>query len=81
LSYPGLIYLMAVWKDQMLTRDELLDQQFRPRPTGAACAGFWRPGSNGRGPVWDESGNNNHGTITGAIPTNDFLPRIFQRAS
>ena len=39
-----------------------------------------RYGSNGTGMVWDESGNSNHGTITGATPSNDTLPRLFRAA-
>jgi len=37
----------------------------------ANTRGLWRPGRNGTGKVWDESGNSNHGTITGATPASD----------
>lgn len=66
----------------------LRDFQAIARRAGGSCAHLVpdcrllaRAGSNGRGGVLDESGNANHGTITGAIPTNDYLPRTHQRAA
>lgn len=47
-----------------------------PLYQNAAC-GIWRFGSNGRGIVLDESGKSNHGTLTGAVPISDNLPRVY----
>lgn len=43
------------------------------RPELALCQAF---AANGTGRVIDRSGNNNHGTITGAIPTSNYLPGL-----
>ena len=58
---------------------EIRRLQFVPNQNYRACAGRWRLGANGRGPVLDDAGNRNHGTITGAFPTNDVLPRVGRR--
>jgi hypothetical protein len=74
----GLIWwVQIVAKDLSLT--EIRAQQFRPcvLPEISRLA-MWL-GSNGRGGEIDLSGNNNHGTVTGAIPTNDYLPRVMAR--
>jgi hypothetical protein len=77
-AFPGLIWSLGIWT-RVLSRDELIAQQDGSRPGG--CEAFWRPGTNGRGGVLDESGNNHHGTITGAVPTNDYLPRVWTPAA
>ena len=78
VAFNGQIYAVGLW-NTVLTLDQLRAWQndfYAPLPR---CVGLWRPGANGTGLVWDESGFNSHGTITGAIPTNDYLPRVFQR--
>ena len=71
-SFPGLIALVKIW-NRRLSLDELRRHQSN-LACSAQCVLFAWPGKNGRGTVFDESGNNNHGTITGAIPTADTVP-------
>lgn len=73
-GWVGPAFIAAFWNSAM-NLGELRELQKDPRPYGL-CRGFWRLGTNGTGLVYDESGFNNHGTITGAIPTNDYLPRM-----
>jgi hypothetical protein len=73
-SMVGVQWVCAYIADEW-TLDELRDWQYHPRPMLNTRL-FLRLARNGRGGVYDESGNNNNGTITGAIPTNDYLPRV-----
>lgn len=75
-GFPGVIWMVA-WFNYALALDELRTVQFEPWRMRARALGFWLPGCNGTGRVLDESGNGNHGTITGAVPTGDMLPRVF----
>lgn len=45
-------------------------------PLMPGVRGAWTMGQNGAGRVLDKSGNNNHGTITGAIPVSETLPLL-----
>ena len=74
-SLIGLVWVAAYIFNE-LTLAQLRDWQFNPRPDFYDTRGFWRPGTNGTGPVWDESGRGNHGTMTGAIPISLCLPRV-----
>jgi hypothetical protein len=58
---------------------EIQRLQFNPHQNYRNCAGRWRLGANGTGLVLDDSGNGNKGTITGAVPTSDNLPRVGHR--
>lgn len=84
LQWTGMIWVVGLFGAALSVDDlrwlqtALLDPRFVV-PRGLGCVALWRPGVNGTGPVFDESGNNNHGTITGAVPTNDALP--FRRAA
>lgn len=67
------------WYPGVLQRTEF--QQLWDLPPGLwrrayrNAAGLWRFGANGRGPVFDESGNRNVGTISGATLVPNVLPR------
>ena len=39
-------------------------------------SGMWLIGANGTGGVIDVSGNGFHGTVSGALPTSDYLPSV-----
>ncbi len=41
------------------------------------CVGLWRPGFSGGVMVQDESGNGNHGLVTGAVPSGSTIPRTY----
>lgn len=75
-SFPGRIYAAAyantVWTTEQGNAWLRHPRQWVP----SIVAGPYICGKNGRGIVIDESGNGHTGTITGAIPTNDYLPRI-----
>lgn len=77
-TLPGQIYSVQVF-NKVLTQDEVRAAQYQWNPNARACVLAWRMGKNGAGPVWDESGNANHGAITGAIPTNSGLTGAVMR--
>jgi len=70
LSWQGSMWSFAYGRG-VLTPADYGPYQIYPRATSAVKS---RLGMNGTGTVKDESGNGNHGIITGAIPTNDVLP-------
>lgn len=80
LQFTGLIWVLGMFNVQFTTTDvralqaQMLNPRFLP-PNNLKCGGYWVVGGNGTGGVRDETGNGNHGTITGAIPTGDWLPR------
>jgi len=78
VAFVGPIWVAGVWAT-VFDLGRLRELQRHPSP--ATSRGFWLPGQNGTGRVWDLSGNNNHGTITGALPTSDVLPRVGRRAA
>lgn len=57
-------------------------QRWRQNPTRPVLGarGAWSFGANGRGQVLDLTGNGNHGTITGAIPSGRLLPFVKRAA-
>ena len=74
-TLPGVVYTVQVIP-RAVGLDELraLQGVWMPRYRGAALA--WVMGVNGTGRVLDQSGANNHGTITGAIPVRETLPLL-----
>ena len=66
-------YIMQVVSGVLSLNDVRLWQQNPTRPVLGA-RGAWVMGANGRGIVYDLTGNNNHGTITGAVTTGGSLP-------
>jgi hypothetical protein len=80
VPFPGLSWCIGLW-NATLTLPEVREFQydyFAPVRT-SALLGKWRTGSHGTGPVVDDSGNGIHGVLTTAIPTSDYLPRVFQQ--
>lgn len=77
-SFVGPIY-GAMYLNMKLTPDQIRDLQFHPRPIDGVKGGFWRMGRNGSSVVWDETGNQNHGVVSGAIPTSDYWPALANR--
>jgi hypothetical protein len=67
--YVGQMALSAIW-NRALTLAEIERQQFRPHVT-TGCVGFWD--LHGTGTQYDQSGNGNHGTVTGATAA-DHVP-------
>lgn len=51
-------------------------QRAAQNPPMPGVRGAWLLGRNGTGVVFDRSGFNNHGTITGAIPVSEALPLV-----
>src|SRR3990167_4230892 len=76
-GFSGFLALIAIW-DRVLSLDELVSIQFRPRVTNG-CVGFWCLGYNGTGTQPDWSGNANNGTVTGATVA-DHVPIPFRRS-
>lgn len=74
----GKIFICAIW-NRILSLAEIREQQasmLRGHPViTSGCLGYWPLGPNGSEKVLDLSGNQLHGTVTSAIPTNDYLPR------
>jgi hypothetical protein len=69
VGFPGRIAWLGLWNRQ-LSVSEIETQQFRPRVT-SGCVGFWD--LHGTGTQYDQSGNGNHGTVTGATAA-DHVP-------
>lgn len=68
-----------LFDEQTLTFEQVLALYNGFMPAKPKC---WHvPGKNGLGPVIDESGNGYHGIISGAVLTNDYLPRVFRKAN
>lgn len=69
---------MVTWRHWLfnaaLTAEQVYSLYLGRMPMPAKC--WHRPGANGTGMVIDESGNGYHGTISGAVLTNDFLPKV-----
>jgi hypothetical protein len=78
LVFKGLIYTFGL-SNTVLTQAELqaiADCRFDRLPFRPRGGLLWgRCGANGTGRVIDESGNGNHGTITGAVLSTASLPR------
>ncbi len=77
-AFSGMAFCTWVFENRILTLDQMNDLMLnyetgRTMQPDLMC----RYGANGTGRVIDESGNGNHGTITGATPTNAYLPRVF----
>jgi len=66
---------LLVISNATLTLDEIRRVQYQSdMPRG--CVGYWRLGAYGTGRVLDESGQQNHGTPTAAVPVSEMLPRV-----
>lgn len=80
VSFSGMCHHAWVFENRILAMTEMTQlgesyQAGRGMKPSLMC----RYGANGTGKVLDESGNNYHGTITGAYPTNAVLPRVSRR--
>lgn len=62
--FGGRIAWIGIW-NRVLSLNELIEQQFRPRVT-SGCKLFMHPGYAGTGTQPDWSGNANNGTVTGS---------------
>jgi hypothetical protein len=82
VAFPGEVFCAWVFENRILTLDQMTElsnhyESHRGMQANLAC----KYGANGTGRVFDESGHNNHGTITGAIPTSTALPKVFRRVA
>lgn len=73
VSPPTQEILVAIWGSQIPLKD-LRDFTSNPRPQNNML-GYWLPGENGTGTIWDWVGGN-HMTITSATPTSDFMQPV-----
>jgi hypothetical protein len=76
-ALQGVIWEGYVWS-RVLDATVLggLSKMKAPIPIDPSMVVAMTLGANGSGRVIDRSGRGNHGTITGAIPSNDVLPRV-----
>lgn len=74
-GFGGPIWMVG-WFDFAMTPDQIRSVQAQPVRWERRALAFWYPGRNGTARFLDVSGHNIHCTITGAVPTDDYLPRI-----
>lgn len=72
-AFQGDGYVMQVVSGVLSVTDVRRWQQNPTLPVRGA-RGVWVLGANGRGVVYDLTGNTNHGTITGAVTTGGSIP-------
>jgi hypothetical protein len=76
IPWVGQIGTFFLWPNVVLSLGDIRRQQYQQRPVAPGCQLLDVLGRNGAGNVFDESGFGNHGTVTGALPTNFQLPRV-----
>jgi hypothetical protein len=82
VSWSGTVWTAGWISGVLYDVKQLQALQEGTLPPKIATGGYWLLGQNGARVVIDQSGNGNNGTITGAVPVSDMLPRFgFRRAS